>query len=319
MPSSANETRPRPLTPDPLNGVALAISTYRSDEAVLRRLEVLFADGAQQFAAVIVVDSLGSGRIAEATARRGWPVIYRNADSNLGSAGNLATRLREASATGARWCLALNHDGVVDIEQVRRLVRHGESHARIGAVYPTIIYTERGNMVEAPRTTLAPRASFGAGATGEPNCQEVLWSSSNGALYNLDAIREGVEVWSELWMGWEDLALGWTLHHRGWKQIQCKDTAVLDNYEYRAVRLLGRNLFIADKPSWYLFYQLRNLALIRKRSGGRAVRWPQILRRMAADLAITLMFKRDRGTRVRLLARGLWDGIKGRSGKGPVP
>lgn len=306
---------------EPLASVALAISGYRSDESVLALLRSVFAAGAAPFGTVIVVDSLGSGAIAEAIAANGWAVTYINADRNLGSAGNLALRLETAAAAGARWCYAVNHDGLVEPDQVRKLVAHGDSRPRVGAVYPTLVYSTRGNQVEAPRRNLTTLASFGSEPPRrEGVCEEVAWSSSNCALYCLDAIREGVEVWSDLWMGWEDLALGWLLGKKGWVQLQCRDVVVVDSYEYQSVRLFGRTLYLASKPNWYAYYQIRNLILIAKRSGGEACTPFQLLRRIAVGAGGRILLSRPgRAAWFGNFAKGIAAGIKGVTGKGPVP
>jgi hypothetical protein len=148
---------------------------------------------------------------------------------------------------------------------------------------------------------------------------EVAWSSSNCALYNLDAVREGVGAWPQLWMGYEDLAIGWELQRRGWTQLLSHEVKVVDSYEFRPVRLLGREAHIASKPSWYSYYQLRNLWLIADQSGGRAVTKASVLRRLVVDVALILLYRDRKWERLRLLLMGLRDGMRGVSGKGPVP
>lgn len=306
---------------EPLSSVALAIASYRSDEPVLALLRSVFAGGGSPFRAVIVVDSLGSGAIAEAVAANGWPVTYLNADHNLGSAGNIALRFETAAAAGARWCYAVNHDGVVDPDQVRKLVAHGESRARVGAVYPTLLYSNRGNRVESPRRTLTTHASFETDAPRQEEvCEEVAWSSSNCALYSLEAVREDVELWSDLWMGWEDLALGWLIGKKGWVQLQCRDVVVVDRYEYHSTRLFGRTLYVVSKPNWYAYYMTRNLILVARRSGGEACSTFQLLRRMAVGAGGRLLVPRPgRAAWFGNFLKGIAAGMKGVTGKGPVP
>lgn len=90
--------------------VAVAISAFRSDAAVISLLESIFANPHSDVGPVIVVDSLGSGRIAEIAQKNNWQIQYNNSPVNLGSAGNLAARLELSAKTGAAWCLCLNHD-----------------------------------------------------------------------------------------------------------------------------------------------------------------------------------------------------------------
>lgn len=306
---------------DSLACVALAISGYRSDDSVLALLRSVFAAGDSPFGTVIVVDSLGGGAISEAIAANGWPVTYINADRNLGSAGNLALRLETAAATGARWCYAVNHDGLVEPDQVRKLVAYGQSRPRVGAVYPTLVFSSGGNRVEKPRRSLTTVASFKSEPPRqEAACVEVAWSSSNCALYSLDAIREGLSVWADLWMGWEDLAYGWLLGKKGWLQLQCLDVLVVDSYEFHPVRLFGRTRYVASKPNWYAYYQMRNLILIARRSGGEACTRSELLRRVVAGVGGRLLLPRPgRLAWFGNFLKGIAAGMKGVTGKGPVP
>src|SRR5271170_3566370 len=187
-----------------LQRVVLAISAFRSDEAVLAILGSLFAAGRSPFGAVIIVDSLGSGRIEAVAKERGWPVTYENAPVNLGSAGNLAQRLDLAASMEADWCYAINHDGYVDVKIVARAIALGEKLERAGAIYPLLCYSLRDHLYDAPRTDLRP---FTQTMERRPSKGPlpVAWGSSNMALYNLTSVRQGVRVWSDLWMGWEDL------------------------------------------------------------------------------------------------------------------
>lgn len=299
--------------------VALAIAAFRADECVLNLLRTVFVNGLS-FEEVIVVDSLGSGLIERTVREFGWPVRYINSAANLGSAGNLDLRLRTAAQTDCDWCFAVNHDGEVDLAKVRMLVDHGIAGGRIGAVYPQLRYSAAENRIDAARRGFRPFAKFREVEEADSGpCTPVAWSSSNGALYNLHAIRSGVHVWPELWMGWEDLALGWLFSTRGWAQLRCSDVIVNDDYEYREVSMFGSKRFIADKPSWYLYYQLRNLIIIARRSRGQASsRWT-IMRRGLTDALLVLWFRDHKWERLRFLALGGIHGLLGRTGKGPVP
>jgi GT2 family glycosyltransferase len=300
-----------------LERVALAISAFHSDDAVIRLLGKVFTGDHPRFGAVIVVDSLGRGQIHDAAKSNRWDVHYINADRNLGSAGNLDLRLKTAAELGLDWCFAVNHDGEVDADKVLELVRLGLSRPKVGAVYPQLVFSHAGGRLDSPRRSFS---TFGLlDGQRETGATEVAWSSSNCALYNLDAIRGGVGAWPQLWMGYEDLAIGWELQRRGWIQLLSHDVKVIDSYEFRPVRFLGREAHIASKPSWYSYYQLRNLWLIASESGGCAVTKASVLRRLAVDVALILLYRDRKGERLWLLLKGLRDGMRRVSGKGPVP
>lgn len=308
--------------PGALSRVALAISAFRSDDAVIALLERAFAPAAARFGFVIVVDSLGTNKIARVAAERGWPIHYENAMRNLGSAGNLDLRLRTAAALDCDWCFAVNHDGEVDGEQVSRLVAHGNSRPNVGAVYPQLLFSQAGGRPDRPRrsfTTYGVIAEGGSTHGASDNCIEVAWSSSNCALYRLDAIRDGLDTWARLWMGFEDLAIGWELKRAGWTQLLCTEVDVIDHYEFTPVRLLGRQIHVAAKPPWYAYYHWRNLLMVARGTHGEAMSARRLVTRGVVDVALIILFRDSKLRRLRLLFQGLFDGLRGRSGKGPVP
>jgi len=268
---------------------------------------------------VVVVDSLSSGAIEAAIRENGWPVEFFNAETNLGAAGNHHKRLELASAHDADWCYTVNADGEIVLETVARLVAAAEGQARVGAVYPARVFTNRGNSWDSGQRSLVPLPLIGRDAPPEQAVDELTWASSNGALYSLAPVRAGVQVWTDLWHGWEDLAYGWTLHRNGWRQLRCRDAVYRDTMEYRQVRLPGFSLYITDKPSWYAYYVARNLILVSRRSGQGVTGLLVVLARVAQEVVVTLLFRREKLRRLRLLALGTLDGIRGIGGRGPVP
>lgn len=298
---------------------AIAISAFRSDVPVLALLERVFADPHPEAAGVIVVDSLGSGLLAEECAARGWPVRYENADRNLGSAGNLKRRIELAAETGAQWCLCLNHDANWSAERLDAMLRLARSHEKVGAVYPVLHHGERPNPWEDGRRSFAPtagnrRAAIPAGNEGI----EVLWSSSNGALYSTTPLRESVTVMDELWMGYEDLAYGIRLFENGWLQLVCREAVLKDVFDLAPRTLFGRRFHIPEKPAWYSYYNIRNLLLIRSRLGG-GVTHPMILRKLVQSAARIVLLEDRKLDRISQLFLGTAAGLLGRSGKGPRP
>lgn len=279
----------------------------------------VFADGVPRFAAVVVVDSLSDGRLAADIARTGWPVQYENAAVNLGAAGNLARRLELAAREDADWCFAVNHDGMVDAKLILRLATAAAALPRVGAVYARRTLIDRDNSSFAPITSIFGTPTHSAAGEDLAQDVEVAWDSSNGALYGLAPVRAGTRVWTELWHGWEDLAYGWQLHNDGWKQYRVAGADYLDDYEYERVRLFGCSFHIARKPLWYAYYLVRNLVLIVRATKAGARGWLFIANRLAREIAFTLLFRREKVRRLSTLARGLMDGLAGRTGRGPVP
>jgi GT2 family glycosyltransferase len=303
---------------DPLARVVVAISAFRSDLQVMTILEKIFQNKRCTLASVIVVDSLSDGTLQQSIKSAGWPVLYENADRNLGSAGNLARRLELAANMGADWCFTINHDGMFDRKLVETLALVASQGTNIGAVYPKRVWLDRGGTSLKPHTHVF-NMPVHTGPIGAQALEEVAWDSSNGALYGLEPVRQGVKVWADLWYGWEDLAYGWQLTSAGWKQYLCADVVYLDDYEYHHVSLLKRRFFITRKPSWTSYYVIRNLLLIVRRTGNGPRAWVFFTKRFAREVLFALMFRDAKVKRLGLICQGFADGLAGKTGKGKVP
>jgi GT2 family glycosyltransferase len=242
--------------------VAVAISTFRSGGPVIAMVDRIIEEQWPVFA-VIVVDSLANGELGRTldSKKSSLVLTYENHDRNLGSAGNLQRRLELAAAMGADFVLALNHDAAVTRDIVEKLCRH-TTLPNLGALYPLRFRTGKGFYDMSGESAFSFRAR-GPQTRPAADLLEVYWSSSNGALYALAPLREkNLKPAGELWMGWEDYDYGHRLHQNGYRQYIVTAAETVDNYEYKQQQLLGSKITLADKPSWYLYYSVRNLLVI---------------------------------------------------------
>jgi GT2 family glycosyltransferase len=300
--------------------VAIAISAFRSDEAVIELLGAIFADPHPAVVKVIVVDSLGSGRIEAEIAATGFPVLYENNLENIGSAGNLARRMFLAETTGAEWCLCLNHDANWSAVRLSKMLETAAGRDHIGAVYPVLDHSPRQPRWEDGRRSFLPSASDRLERIPENDTgNEVLWSSSNHALYALAPFREGIFHLEELWMMYEDLAYGIALHKGGWLQLVSRKAILSGGFDYSKRRMFGREVHIPKKPTWYSYYNVRNLVLIRRKYGPDGVGYGVILRKLLQSTARIMLLEDKKIERISLLYRGTLAGIAALEGKGPVP
>ena len=305
-------------THNPLKRVVIAISAFRSNSQVLSLLRKIFEEEKIDAAAIIVVDSLSDGALEQEILASGWSVRFENADTNLGSAGNLSRRLELAATFDADWCFAINHDGMIDRSLIETLLNAGNKQTKIGAVFPKRVWIDRADTVLKPHTHIfnMPRHAVSGGIVSG---DEVAWDSSNGALYGLQPVREGVRVWSDLWYGWEDLAYGWQLEQAGWKQIFCAEAVYMDDYEYERVKIFNRDIFITRKPAWTAYYIIRNLTLLVRRTGGGLRAWSFLARRIAREVVLSILFRNCKLQRLILIWKGLVAGLVGETGKGALP
>lgn len=297
--------------------VCLAISSFRSDDAVRLLLETAEALVPRVFSHVLVVDSLGTGKIPAWIEERGWDFVsYHSASVNLGSAGNLARRLELAAGSNADYVYALNHDGELSEPSIRALIAGAGPIERLGAAYPLRVLSNRNGVYDvtgASRLLLPTQSLKSPPDTG---LIDVYWGSSNGTLYSLEPVRRGLSPWGDLWMGWEDLGYGWVLHQNGYRQVIVCDAPFNDSYEFQSLgRRAGIARFVSQKPAWYAYYTTRNLILIGRRIKPAWDVQASFGCRIAIEWGTTALFRAPRRERLGLMLRGMLDGLFGRSGK----
>lgn len=302
------------------NPVAVTISAFKSDEMVIGLLESIFSDPHPLVKEIIVVDSLGSGKIQTTIAERGWRVHYKNADSNLGSAGNLWQRLNISMSLDVAWCLCLNHDAEWSSDRLTQMLLGTEHRARVGAIYPVLDHHPRKPRWVIGRENYYPASGLTMDTLPElPEFIPVKWSSSNHALYSIRPFKEGIQFMRDLWHGYEDLAIGIELERAGWEQYACTSAVLPRSVEYKNIKFLGKSFNIPDKPVWYSYYIIRNLILIRKKHGSKYLSGLQIFRKLIQSTARILLLESRKMDRIRLLFSGTLRGLASEAGKGRVP
>jgi hypothetical protein len=120
-------------------------------------------------------------------------------------------------------------------------------------------------------------------------------------------------------MGWEDLAYGWMLADAGYAQVVATEAVFEDPMEYATRTVAGRSVTLTDKPPWYSYYFARNLMLASRwthRSLGVRAR---VAARISGEVVVSATLRSRRRERLRLLASGVWDGLRDVRGKSDVP
>jgi GT2 family glycosyltransferase len=285
--------------------VWLVISSFRNDDDVIRILDQVQSVGRDVFERILVVDSQGTGSVPSLLVDRGWDqIIYRSYPHNLGSGANLCERLRVAAEGGADYAYALNHDGNFDPEVIRALLDAAKHLENLGIAYPLsyLITARRFNLTGIRELPLP--AMLVESPPPDPLI-DVFWSSSNGALYSTAPAKRGILPWPAMWMGWEDLEYGWRLSDYGYRQVIVRDAIYSDNYEYKQTWLAKT----IDKPAWRTYYNFRNLLLAVRRSRNRPLFYAVVLYRILLELALIVLVRDLKLSRLRNMCRGGWDGF----------
>jgi GT2 family glycosyltransferase len=298
--------------------VAVAISTYQSKKSVLGLLQQSI-DEQWPLDHFIVVDSFGTDeieRFGRASALRGR-FSYRNSPTNLGAAGNLYERLEIASALGMDFVLALNDDAIIDRTAIEALLAHTRVD-NVGALYP-LRFREGKGVYDLTGVLDFNFRVKGVATPPTDALIPVAWGSSNGALYSIRAFREGqTRPDRSLWHGWEDYAFGLALRQAGYGQYIVSAARTTDNYEYKEARLLGGSMSLADKPSWTVYYSIRNRLLVNLHRtpsllrAGKTLVWCMLM----LGPSVVLLRSRSQGVNpLRAYVSGFIDGLRNRGGK----
>lgn len=297
--------------------LAIGISSFHSDDASFDLVRQILGS-ALTFDWLFVVDSAASGGLAERIKDLGdRRVSYYAVRENIGSAGNLARRFEIARSLGAQLLLAFNHDAPFKLEAARALVSAGNTLTGWGALYPLRFEVNYGgydlsglNWFPWSRRIRRTRPSV--------ERLPVHWGSSNGALYAMGGAHDPTtRPAAELWMGWEDYLYGLDLDAKASSQWIIVSSLVSDHYETRTRGFLGLECVLADKPDWYVYYNVRNLLLVHLHFR-RSVRGLIAVYGWLALYTVRILLSPPRCTRRRAIAlvwAGSRDGILGRCGK----
>lgn len=279
-----------------MSNVIVAISSFRSDPKVLDLLDLIFSCNPTLFLEIIVVDSKPTGLIDEFILKKGYQVKYIISEKNLGSAGNLDLRLREALKNqSAEWCLCLNHDAFFSEEFVVSFIEKAENiQGKVGAVFPTRTY-DNGKVKKTD------------------SIEKMLWSSSNGCLYSLAPLRKGLYIDSALWMGWEDYLYCTLLKNKGYENYIVNSLPFVDSYEYETLNFGVMKFRLNNKPAWYDYYSIRNLIYIGKKIKPDNVYF-RLLFKVCINSIFMSFFKEKTIERQTNFIKGTIDGFKGKMG-----
>jgi GT2 family glycosyltransferase len=242
-------------------------------------------------------------------------VAYHDFPKNLGAAGNLKHRLTISSEMKADWVFALNHDGVLDLDVVERLMDVAASKPDVGAIYP--LMTVPDGRYELSYTMPFPWRVKRSRSRPSDTLVSVFWGSSNGALYSLSTFRSGARPFVGLWHGWEDFAFGLEIAQSGYPQLMVTDVTLDSRYDYRGERLIGRTWISSAKAPWLTYYFSRNLILIRDRYGHPRLHCLAL--RILREISTIMIMRGQKFNRVRFLSQGIIDGLQGNKGMSIPP
>lgn len=292
------------------DGVCSVIVTWHPELAQFARLlDVL----RPQVAHIVVVDNGTPGdAVASIAATRGAQVV-RNA-SNLGLASALNRGLRTARAAGARHALLLDQDSLPAGDMVARLVaawRRLSASCPVAAVGPRFVDLHSG----APAPFV--RVGFPLNRKLEPRDDaplEVDFLITSGTLLPLDVLGTIGGMDDALFI--DNVDIDWCFRARrlGYRLFGVPDARMFHRIGDRTQRLpFGLGEVIVHSPL-RLHYMMRNRVLLYRRRTTPKTWIAQDIPRLVLKFVGFALLVPPRARNARAMARGIWDGLRGRSG-----
>ena len=288
--------------------VAIVV-TYKPDHASLATaLRAL----CPQIDGLVLVDN-GSGAdsmvaldhlVSDWTENLPKQTLFQPENRGLGQAQNAGVNL--ARRLGAEAVLLMDQDSLPAPDMVARQhaaladrQAQGAKPAAIGVQYH-----------EPDRPTPDP---LPAGADPVPRVDSLI---ASGSLIPLDVLDTVGPFDEGLFVDFVDLEWCWRARAAGFTCFAARNAHMQHHIGGKPLRVLGRNMAVHDPVRGY--YQMRNsLLLLRSADVPKGWALRQSLRFFLRGLALGLLAP-PRRARLGLMARGLWHGWLGQSGKLPI-
>ena len=271
-----------------MSGTLAIVLTYNSPADLEKCVAAI---GAQTLppSALLVVDNASSPPASVPSVVSGIPVFLVREAQNAGPAGG--------HATGLQWFAQSDHDSawVLDDDMIPEPDCLAELHEVVFA----------GD--QAPGKCLAFPAIVETG-----NVDPVWYPSWCGVLIPAEAVATGGVPRSDFFWWAEDTEyLQWRLPRNGFPGRNVR-AAKMSHLRTRAS---------AGRPAWKVYYETRNSVYYRLHIQGINRRSCTRLAKTASRLLMQILFREpDKLSKIRLFARGLVDGVRGRLGiTVPVP
>ena len=241
--------------------------------------------------------------------------------SNLGIAAAQNIGIRWAKEHGSDFVLFMDQDSISDSDMVSKLVTAYwnltiQKHKKVSAVGPCLRNSE-GYIIK--HECMRCRPCFGIRLSRcrlEYNSVPSDSLPSSGLLIKTNTLAEIGDMDESLFI--DSVDTEWLLRARskgyqGWRHYDAKMTHLTGEY-YRRIWLLRWSYLYFHKPFRY-YYMFRNVIILLRRKYP-CTAWKYITSiRSIKQLFLVILLHKDRFQALRMILRGIMDGLKGMSGK----
>lgn len=282
--------------------LAAVVVTFGPGDDTVDLVRTLVAAGCR----TLVVDngSTGADGVLERCAEVGGE--QRRLDRNRGVAAALNAALGELGAD-TEWLLTFDQDSSIDSDYVMRLSRSAAGADRdIAIVAPVVLDARTGRVLQGDPTARTPK--------------EVPRVITSGAMCRVAALSAVGGLRDDLFIDYVDFDVCLRLRSAGWR-IQVDPRVTLSHSIGRGAecRIGGVMIRTSNHAADRQYYKYRNFLLLLRAGTLRGDRrWAA---RSAASLAWTpvrvALLEDDRRAKLRAVAHGVRDGLRGRGGPRP--
>jgi rhamnosyltransferase len=301
-----------------MNRVCAIVVTYNPDP---ERLAAVLAALLGQVCKILVVDngSRDDQRHLRALGPDGALDVLPM-DENLGIGAALNAGIRNAIAQGFDFCLLMDQDSIATPGMVDMLAGHYRSLVaqghRVAAIGPRFRDPDSGSLSRHVRFAAWRIRRIPCPADGAPVNTDYLITS--GSLIPADVVRDVGDMDETLFIDHVDTE--WTLRARakGYEVFgDCTATMEHDLGEYRrTIWFLRRREIPIHKPFRYYYIFRNSISLYRRPYVPWAWRRVDMVR-LAQTFTFMALFHPQRLQAMRMMLRGVQDGLKGGTGKLP--
>lgn len=280
------------------NDVVAVVTTFHPTSAILPNLERIAA----QIGRIIVVDDSGATHSHSDIhlAAIDKITLIRN-EANIGIAASLNRGLAHAARLGCQWVLTLDDDTLISNSYVSDVLAFAES-GRAPAL--GLVACSRGeNGLETRHN-----------GTGFQLKRTLITS---GCLFDIQLFQDLGGFDERLFIDLVDFDFCTRLRKAG-RQLVLLDKIGMQHKvgHSKSIRILGRTTVIYNHAPFRLYYQIRNtLFFAKKHFAFDPVLCGYLLLDIVRLPIKALFFEQQKASRLRYLAQGLFDGLRGKGGR----
>ncbi|MBP3984592.1 glycosyltransferase family 2 protein [Pseudoxanthomonas helianthi] len=300
--------------PGPSRDVCAIVVTYNPD---ITRLRACVDAVRKQAGGLLIFDNATTDPEFDRFVVGSQNEAIVRSPANIGLAAAINRGIRHAGRNGFSRVLVLDQDSIPAPDMVATLCRALDElgyERKAAAVGPQFQDTRNGVLAPFVRVGFPFNRKLYGGPGERIQCDFLI---SSGSLIPLRVLEEVGGMDESLFIDNVDLEWSFRVRHRGYRLYGICDAKMGHSIgdSVRPSRWVRGGRFVHGPVR--LYYMMRNRVLLYGRKETPAKWIAQDVLRLFGKLARMSLLVAPRGRNLRAMCRGLWDGLRGRSG--PMP